>query len=100
MKKLTILLFILCAMALTTFAQKKLASPSTPVKETKEAVFILTVADYSNLKQSLSEWKRLTVYDPTLKDDERVQMIKNLDAYMMLLDGRVKRDSVVTTKPK
>lgn len=108
MKTLLILFLLFSATGL--FAQKKNkdseknpASAPTITKGTyNKKIVIVDPQDYMTFTQSLQEWRRLVTYDPILKDDQKIQLIKQLDNYIIVVRDRIKIDSVAidTTKIK
>lgn len=51
-------------------------------------------SDYQTVASSLNEYKRLQIYDPNTTDAQKVQLFKNIEAYLKDLPKRVQIDSV------
>ncbi len=90
MKKLMTIALIL--FSITSFSQV-----ATKAAEKPKYQYTITISenDYSLFFEAIQNWKRLQMYDPLLKPEEKEQAFKNLDAYGKFMYERAKRDSVL-----
>lgn len=88
MKKLTITAAILLT-SISLFAQTK------PVKPKYQKVIQLTPQDYQTLTGSLSDLKAAIIYNPQMTAEQAREFQRNIDAYLVALEKRVKLDSVI-----
>lgn len=97
-------LLILLALGLSSAAQAQnqpksdaVMAQNQPKPDTakKYDYFVkVPAADFDRLWQSVNEYKRLVMYDPSSKPEQKVQLFQAIEGYMKDLGSRVKLDSL------
>ena len=90
MKK-TIIIISLISLSIASFGQAK---PQPENKPVYQKYIKLQVNDGGIFLQSLENWKRLTLHDPTLADAAKVKTMTDIEAYIKDITTRLKVDSV------
>ena len=95
MKKVIFAIVLICSISTILKAQTKAKADTSKPKYN----YFVTVPinDYQQIVNSLNEYKRLQMYDPTAKPEQQVQLFKGIEAYLKDLPNRVKLDSVKVT---
>lgn len=92
MKKQIISLSIMSLIAFTAMAQTKSSKPTEKPKY--NYIGTMPMPDVQQLFTVYTEWKRLCIYDPNLKAEDKVKLQQNIDVYLKELPARIKQDSV------
>lgn len=89
--KITLLTTAILLTSISLLAQTK----PTPVKPKYQKVIQLTPQDYQTLTGSLNDLKAAIIYNPQMTAEQAREFQRNIDAYLVALEKRVKLDSVI-----
>lgn len=89
MKTLLTCIFIITS--ILCFAQE---NKKEQPKHLYKKVVQISVDDLKSFHDVLEQFRRLTIYDPTLTPSQMVTTIKSVDTYLIALSKRIKIDSV------
>lgn len=96
MKK-AIILIVLCILGISVKAQTK-ATASKSIKQIYKKIVVIDSADYIQLIKVVVDYRDNVDYIPSIIDENKTQVRKNIKAYLEGLDKRVKLDSVLIKK--
>jgi hypothetical protein len=88
-----ILASLLIIISISSFAQAKKDTVQVQ-KPVYKKVIKLDVQDFNTLTEALSQWKRLSMYDPQTEPEQKVRIYKDIEAYLITLMKKVQVDSV------
>jgi len=91
MKK-SILILALIGVSFAAMAQNKAVKPFEKPKY--NYIGVMPIQDVQQMFTAYTEWKRLCIYDPNMKAEEKVALQQNIDRYLKELPARIKQDSI------
>jgi hypothetical protein len=101
MKIKFIILSLLLIASLSAYSQVK--PKEHKPKHSYRKVIVVEVQDFNTLTEALQQWKRLSMYDPQKKAEQKVQDYQLIEQYASTFMSRIKVDSVkisIDTIPK
>lgn len=95
-KALFIILLFTCTITYgqTTKPQVLKQAPKDTSKAKYNYFVLVPIADYQQIAGSLTEYKRVQMYDPIPSSDQKVKLFQAIEAYLKELPTRLKIDSV------
>lgn len=97
-----LILIILLFVSIGSFAQAK--KPAPPAEKPKyERVVVLNERDAQTCIEALQNWQRLTIYDPILTSDQKVNQTIAIQNFMKNIKIRIdsiRTDTVRVVPPK